>query len=107
MQGYNAQAITNEHQIVLAAEITVEPGDFGHLEPMVTAAERELAAAGVTQPQGWRSPTPATGHQVQMQNIINRGTQVLVPPDSIKRKSPSAGMRRRRIRPHAPRACDR
>src|SRR5919109_369505 len=32
LQGYNAQAITNEHQIVLAAEVMTAGGDFGHLE---------------------------------------------------------------------------
>ena len=32
MQGYNAQAVTNEHQIVLAAEIETVGADFGHLE---------------------------------------------------------------------------
>ena len=37
VQGYNAQAAVNEKQIVLAAEISVESPDFGHLEPMVDA----------------------------------------------------------------------
>ncbi len=44
IQGYNAQAVTNEHQIVLAAEIMTVSPDFGHLEPMLDAARRELAA---------------------------------------------------------------
>ena len=48
LQGYNAQAATNEQQIVIAAEITVDSPDFGHLEPMLDAARRELEAAGVT-----------------------------------------------------------
>ena len=30
-QGYNAQAVVNEHQIVLAAEVTLSSPDFGHL----------------------------------------------------------------------------
>src|SRR3954463_4352320 len=47
VQGYNAQAATTEQQIVIAAEVTVDSPDFGHLEPMVAAAETELAAAGV------------------------------------------------------------
>jgi hypothetical protein len=47
IQGYNAQAVTNEHQIVLAAEIDNVGADFGHLEPMLDAARRELAHAGV------------------------------------------------------------
>ena len=47
IQGYNAQAVTNEHQIVLAAEIATVGADFGHLEPMLDAAQHELHAAGV------------------------------------------------------------
>ena len=47
VQGYNAQATTTEDQIVIAAEVTVDTGDFGHLEPMVTAARDELHGAGV------------------------------------------------------------
>src|SRR5215212_10533428 len=42
IQGYNAQAVTNEHQIVLAAEIATVGADFGHLEPMLDAAQHEL-----------------------------------------------------------------
>jgi transposase len=34
VQGYNAQAAVNEQQIVLAAEIIVDTGDFSHLQPM-------------------------------------------------------------------------
>jgi len=35
VQGYNAQTAVNEHQIALAAEITVETIDFGQLRPMI------------------------------------------------------------------------
>src|SRR3954452_4244620 len=42
IQGYNAQAVTNEHQIVVAAEVMTAAPDFGHLEPMLNAAQREL-----------------------------------------------------------------
>ena len=48
-------------QIVIAAEVTVDSPDFGHLEPMVAATEIELAAAGITARRRWCSPTPATG----------------------------------------------
>ena len=49
VQGYNAQAAVTRGQIIVAAEITVESPDFGHLEPVVNAALRELEDAGVTQ----------------------------------------------------------
>jgi hypothetical protein len=35
-QGYNAQAVCNERQIVVAAEINADSPDFGQLEPMVS-----------------------------------------------------------------------
>ena len=49
VQGYNAQAVVDERQIVVAAEITNTPGDFSNLDPMMTAALRELERAGVTE----------------------------------------------------------
>ena len=39
----------NHTQIIVAAEITIDSPDFGHLEPMVDAVERELAAIGVSE----------------------------------------------------------
>ena len=35
---------------MIAAEITGDSPDFGHLQPMITAARRELHAAGITDP---------------------------------------------------------
>jgi transposase len=91
VQGYNAQVVTNESQIVIAAEITVDSPDFGHLEPMVKAAERELAAAGVKDTPGVALADAGYWHKEQMQNIINRGTQVLIPPESPKRTAARPG----------------
>jgi hypothetical protein len=60
MQGYNAQLAVNGRQIMVAAEITTESPDFGHLEPLVRATQRELTALGLGDPTScWR--TPATG----------------------------------------------
>ena len=61
LQGYNAQAVANEHQIVIAAEVMTVGADFGHLEPMLDAAQRELDAAGVTRRPRCSSRTPAIG----------------------------------------------
>ena len=46
VQGYNAQAVCTEDQTVIAAEVTIASGDFGQLEPMVTATETELQPPG-------------------------------------------------------------
>jgi hypothetical protein len=86
VQGYNAQAATNERQIVIAAEVTVDSPDFGHLEPMVTAAQNELEQAGIGDSPELVLADAGYWHQVQMENIVNRGIQVLVPPDAGKRK---------------------
>ena len=61
VQGYNAQAVCTENQIVIAAEVTIDSPDFGHLEPMIAATEAELAAAGIDARPRSCSPTPATG----------------------------------------------
>jgi Transposase DDE domain/Transposase domain (DUF772) len=91
IQGYNAQAAVNEAQIVLAAEVTTASADFGHLDPMVAAVEAELEAAGVTDTPAVVVADAGYWHQKQIENIISRGTQVLIPPDSSKRKGTRPG----------------
>jgi Transposase DDE domain/Transposase domain (DUF772) len=91
VQGYNAQAVVTENQIVIAAEVNADSPDFGHLEPMVTAAERELAAAGVAQSPGTVVADAGYWHQVQMEAVVGRGVQVIIPPDATKRKGARPG----------------
>jgi transposase len=91
MQGYNAQAVCNEQQIVVAAEVNTDSPDFGHLEPMVTAAQSELEAAGITETPRVVVADAGYWHQVQMENVINRGIEVLIPPDAGKRKGARPG----------------
>jgi transposase len=90
IQGYNAQAAVNEHQIVVAAEVTLESPDFGHLEPMVDATERELAAAGAESPEVVLADA-GYWHTRQIENVVGRGIQVLIPPDSGLRTSARPG----------------
>ena len=70
IQGYNAQAVTNEHQVVLAAEVLTTAPDFGQLEPMLDAAQRELAAAGVSERPGVLLADAGYWHQQQMERIV-------------------------------------
>ena len=86
VQGYNAQAAVTRGQIIVAAEITVESPDFGHLEPAVTAALRELDAAGVTRRPEIVLADAGYWHQEQIESIVSDGIQVLVPPDGGLRK---------------------
>jgi hypothetical protein len=55
IQGYNAQAAVNESQIIVAAEVTVDAPDFR---------------------------SPGAWHKQQMENVVSRGIQTLIPPGS-------------------------
>jgi transposase len=91
IQGYNAQAVTNEHQVVIAAEVMTAAPDFGHLEPMFDAAQRELRAAGVTDTPGVLLADAGYWHQQQMERIVDQGIAVLIPPDASKRRGARPG----------------
>jgi Transposase DDE domain len=90
LQGYNAQAAVNEQQIIVAAEVTVDSPDFGHLEPMVDATQRELAMIGAESPAVVVADA-GYWHKRQMEKVVDRGIQVLIPPDSGLRKSARPG----------------
>jgi transposase len=91
MQGYNVQAACNEQQIVIAAEVTVVAPDFGSLEPMVAATLRELQAAGIKQRPEVVLADAGYWHQGQMENVINNGMSVLIPPDAAGRRGARPG----------------
>ena len=91
VQGYNAQAVTNERQIVIAAELTNSSADFGQIGPMIDAARRELAAAGAEETPQTVLADAGYWHQIQMQTLAADGLQVLVPPDAKKRKGTRPG----------------
>ena len=92
IQGYNAQAVVNEQQIVIAAEVGTAAGDFSHLRPMIDAALGELEQVG--EPD---KPTVAVAdaqywNEQHMDDVTGQhGIQVLIPPDSGKRKGERPG----------------
>jgi transposase len=91
VQGYNAQAVCTERQIVIAAEVTVDSPDFGHLEPMIAATETELTGAGISAAPEVVLADAGYWHSEQMQQLTGRGTVVLIPPDAGKRKGARPG----------------
>jgi transposase len=91
VQGYNAQAVCTEDQIVIAAEVTIASGDFGQLEPMVTATETELTAAGLIDAPEVVLADAGYWHSEQIERLTGRGTVVLIPPDAGKRKGARPG----------------
>jgi transposase len=91
VQGYNAQAVCTEDQIVIAADVTVDSPDFGHLEPMIRAASHELRAAGVEEPPDVVLADAGYWHQAQMERLVSDGMKVLIPPDAKKRAGARPG----------------
>jgi len=70
---YNAQAVTTEDQIIVAAEITTKGGDFEELDPMISAAERELAGAASRKAPASSWPMPATGQTTTSTRCASAG----------------------------------
>jgi hypothetical protein len=92
VQGYNAQAVVDQPQIVLAAEITNSTVDFSQLDPMISAALGELEQAGVTdRPQIAVADAQYWNEQHMDEVIASKHIQVLIPPDSGARKTPRPG----------------
>ena len=92
IQGYNAQAVVNEEQIVIAAELTTAAGDFSHLRPMLTAALQELENAGIeARPEVVIADAQYWNEQHMDDVTAEHGIPVLIPPDSGKRKDERPG----------------
>ncbi len=91
LQGYNAQAVCNEQQIVIAAEVSVSSADFGQMGPMIDTARTELAAAGVTESPEIVLADAGYWHGEQIDELMGQGVQVLIPPDADKRRGTRPG----------------
>jgi transposase len=91
VQGYNAQAVVTEDQIVLAAEITTEGIDFSQLEPMITATRRELAHASATAAPQVVVADAGYWNERHMDALATDGIAVLIPPQATKRKGERPG----------------
>jgi hypothetical protein len=80
----------NDRQVILAAELTCDSPDFGHLEPMVRAAQRELRAVEAGDPHLVLADA-GYWHQRQIEAVVSDGIEVLVSPDSGLRRGPRPG----------------
>ena len=88
IQGYNAQAVATQDQIVVAADVITRSADGGQLAPMITAASEALAAAGADRPEValadagyWSAP--------DILKLTEQGMTVLVPPDAHTATAPN------------------
>lgn len=52
VQGYNAQAVCTEDQVIVAAEVTQDANDLQQLAPMLDATNATLEAAGIDERPG-------------------------------------------------------
>src|SRR5215218_2415870 len=93
VQGYNAQAVVGEGQIVLAAEISIESLDTANLQPMIETAIGELEAAGVTETPGVVLADAGYWKNDAIETLCGKGIPTLVAPDADRRKQPRPGRR--------------
>ena len=109
IQGYTAQAVSTEDQVIVAAEVITGANERNRLEPMAKAAERELAKAGVSEKPNLALADAGYYNGAQIDALEASGTQVLCPPDADSRKAPTKmrsgphfeAMRRRLKEPEA------
>ncbi len=89
LQGYTAQAVAGEGQIVIAADVIRGGNERHRLGPMISTARDELTAAGVSEAPEvvladagfWNSP--------HIQALTDEGIRALVKPDADSRKAPT------------------
>ena len=84
MPAYNAQAVTTESQIIVAAEITTKGGDFEELDPMIAAAERELERAGVEESPGVVLADAGYWSNEHIDSLRERGIVPIVAADTTR-----------------------
>jgi transposase len=90
-QAYNAQTAVNDKQIILAAEITIDAPDFGHLAPMLDTTLSHLERHGVSEQPEAVLADAGYWHNRQIQQVTDRGIEVLIPPDGNMREGKRPG----------------
>jgi hypothetical protein len=90
-QAYNAQTAVNDRQIILAAEVTIDAPDFGHLEPLLDTTLEQLQRHGVSEQPEAVIADAGYWHTRQIEAIAERGIEVLIPPDGNMRAGKRPG----------------
>jgi transposase len=90
-QAYNAQAAVTEQQVILAAEVTVDSPDFGHLEPTLDTTLAHLKRGGIGELPDVVIADAGYWHTRQIEAIEQRGIEVLIPPESGVREGKRPG----------------
>ena len=107
-QAYNAQTAVNDRQIILAAEITIDAPDFGHLEPMLDTTLAHLERHGVSEQPETRCVADAGyWHTRQIQQATDRGIEVLDPTRRQHARGQTPRLGARLLRGDAPQAHQR
>ena len=79
IQGFNAQAAVGEGQLILAARVVCSANDTQQLEPMIRAAEHELAAAGIDGRIHEALADPGYWNAGQMTALASDGIETIIP----------------------------
>jgi transposase len=80
----NAQAVANEHQIILAADVTDQTNDKRQAVPMVDQARANLDAAGVKQALGAAVMDSGFYSEANTQALQSRGIDPYVATERLK-----------------------
>ena len=89
IQGYTAQAVTTEEQVIVAADVITGGNERHRLAPMARAAEQELERAGIDEKPKVTLADAGYWNGQQIAELERAGTTVLVPPDADTRRAPS------------------
>jgi transposase len=85
LQGFNAQAVATQDQVIIAAEVSNDGGDVHQFEPMVRAANESLNDAGITDDVG--VVVADAGYLSDANLTIEGGPEVLIATRN-RRKAP-------------------
>jgi hypothetical protein len=86
-QGYTAQAVTTEDQIVISADVNCGGNERSTLQGLLQTSKRELTAAGVSEPVAVTLADAGFWNTKHIQTLTARGVRMLS-PDNRRRKTP-------------------